>query len=72
MHVYHTIAVHFADLHDTPKRMLEKDCIKEIVPWQNARNFFYWRLRRLINENYFIKKIMKANENLEFEQAKCE
>lgn len=25
--LYHTIAVHFADLHDTPVRMLEKDTI---------------------------------------------
>lgn len=25
--LYHQVAVHFADLHDTPERMLEKGCI---------------------------------------------
>lgn len=28
MPVYHQVAVHFADLHDTPERMLEKGCIQ--------------------------------------------
>lgn len=72
MHVYHTVAFHFADLHDTPERMLAKGCIKSIVPWQIARNFFYWRLRRLINEDYFVKKIMEVDSKISFEQAKCE
>lgn len=27
MPLYHQVAVHFADLHDTPERMLEKGCI---------------------------------------------
>lgn len=25
--MYHQVAVHFAELHDTPERMLEKGCI---------------------------------------------
>jgi acetyl-CoA carboxylase / biotin carboxylase 1 len=71
MHVYHTVAVHFADLHDTPERMLEKGCISEIVPWRTSRTWFYWRLRRLINEDYFVKKIIAAQTSLEVGQAKC-
>lgn len=26
--MYHQVSVHFADLHDTPERMLEKGCIQ--------------------------------------------
>lgn len=71
MHVYHTVAVHFADLHDTPERMLEKGCINEIVPWRTSRATLYWRLRRLILEDYFVKKIMNAQNSLSVGQAKC-
>ncbi|QQP49799.1 Uncharacterized protein FKW44_010586, partial [Caligus rogercresseyi] len=35
--VYHTISVHFADLHDTPKRMMDKGVIKKIAPKKNHR-----------------------------------
>ena len=71
MHVYHTVAVHFADLHDTPERMLEKGCISEIVPWRTSRTTLYWRLRRLILEDYFVKKIINAQTSLSVGQAKC-
>lgn len=70
IHVYHTVAVHFADLHDTPERMLEKGCISEIVPWRTSRTTLFWRLRRLILEDYFVKKIINAQKSL-FGQAKC-
>lgn len=71
MHVYHTVAVHFADLHDTPERMLEKGCISEIVPWRTSRSFFYWRLRRCLLEDYFINRILNAQKSLSVGQAKC-
>ncbi|XP_058834759.1 acetyl-CoA carboxylase isoform X2 [Topomyia yanbarensis] len=70
LHVYHTVAVHFADLHDTPERMLEKGCISEIVPWRSSRTYMYWRLRRLLLEEYFIKQILDAQDSLSVGQAK--
>lgn len=70
LHVYHTVAVHFADLHDTPERMLDKQCINEIVPWRESRAWLYWRLRRLILEDSIIKKMLKAQDNLSVGQAK--
>lgn len=70
MHVYHTVAVHFADLHDTPERMMEKDCISAIVPWRESRLCLYWRLRRLILEDSYIKKILKTQDSLSVGQAK--
>lgn len=70
MHVYHTVAVHFADLHDTPERMLEKGCINEIIPWRNSRKWFHWRLRRLLLESKHVKQILDAQDNLNVGQAK--
>jgi len=70
MHVYHTIAVHFAALHDTPERMLERDCITEIVPWRESRNFFYYRFKRLILEESFIREIIKAKNSYTFVDGK--
>lgn len=70
LHVYHTVAVHFADLHDTPEHLLEKECISEIIPWRESRRRLYWRLRRLLLEDTFIKKILKAQDSLSVGQAK--
>jgi len=48
--VYTSVAVHFADLHDAPTRMKAKKAIRDVVPWRAARRFFYWRLRRKLQE----------------------
>lgn len=48
--VYQQVAVHFADLHDTPGRMKAKGVIKRQVMWAHSRTFFYWRLRRRLLE----------------------
>ena len=69
MQVYHTVAVHFADLHDTPERMLEKECINDIVPWRDSRRWLYWRLRRVLLEDTFTRKILKAQDGLPVGQA---
>ena len=49
--MYHQVALSFADLHDTPMRMLEKGCICDIVSWHKSRNYFYWHLRRALYED---------------------
>jgi len=46
--IYKTVATHFADLHDTPDGMERKKGIRKVIPWVNSREFFYWRLRRLL------------------------
>lgn len=68
--VFHTVAVHFADLHDTPERMLEKNVIRDIVPWRTSRSWLHWRLRRLLLENSIVKKIVAAHDNPNVDQAK--
>lgn len=42
--IYTQVVTHFADCHDRPGRMLAKGSIRAIVPWKEARKFFYHRL----------------------------
>lgn len=60
--VFQQIAVHFADLHDTPGRMLAKGVIRKQVQWEKSRTFFYWRLRRRLLEFSAAAKL-GANSN---------
>ncbi|KAH7038334.1 acetyl-CoA carboxylase [Microdochium trichocladiopsis] len=58
--IYSQISIQFADLHDRAGRMKAKGTIREIIEWKNARRFFYWRLRRRLNEEYILKKMAAA------------
>jgi acetyl-CoA carboxylase/biotin carboxylase 1 len=69
--VYTQVTLQFADLHDRAGRMKAKGVIRQPLQWQHARRFFYWRLRRRLNEELFLKKMATADkgsirtENLE-------
>lgn len=67
--VYRSLAVTFCDLHDTPGRMLRKGAIRKIVPWKQARSFFYWRLQRRLAENRVSRMISQADPSLTDEQV---
>ncbi|SMR48942.1 unnamed protein product [Zymoseptoria tritici ST99CH_1E4] len=55
--VYLQVSLQYADLHDRAGRMKAKDTIRMPLKWANARRFFYWRLRRRLNEEYVLKRI---------------
>lgn len=55
--VYSQISIQFADLHDRAGRMVAKDTIRHALVWKEARRFFYWRLRRRLNEESILKKM---------------
>ncbi|QLG70770.1 hypothetical protein HG535_0A07120 [Zygotorulaspora mrakii] len=55
--IYSQISVQFADLHDRSTRMVAKGVIKKELHWVEARRFFFWRLRRRLNEEYLIKRL---------------
>jgi acetyl-CoA carboxylase / biotin carboxylase 1 len=55
--VYSQISLQFADLHDRAGRMKAKGVIRESLEWRNARRFFYWRLRRRLNEEYILRRM---------------
>jgi len=67
--MYRQVAVHFAELHDTPERMFEKNTIHEIIPWKKARRLFYWRLRRRILEEEIKNEILLTQPNLDVRQV---
>ncbi|CAI7678426.1 unnamed protein product [Penicillium manginii] len=58
--VYMQIALQFADLHDRAGRMQAKNTIRQPLRWQNARRFFYWRLRRRLSEEQIVKRMVAA------------
>lgn len=55
--VYSQISLQFADLHDRAGRMKAKETIRHELVWKEARRFFYWRLRRRLNEESILKKM---------------
>ncbi|XP_026673591.1 acetyl-CoA carboxylase isoform X3 [Ceratina calcarata] len=67
--MYHQVAVHFADLHDTPERMFEKNSIHDIIPWRTARRQLYWRLRRRLLEDEIMEDIVSTQRNLDTRQV---
>lgn len=69
--MYRQVAVHFADLHDTPERMLEKNTINEIIPWKKARRLFYWRLRRRLTEEEIKNEILSTQPSLDVRQVEA-
>jgi len=71
MPMYHQVAVHFADLHDTPERMQEKGAIMDVVPWRKSRRILYWRLRRLLLENQIKNQMLTIQPNLSVGQAEA-
>ncbi|KAG2224710.1 hypothetical protein INT45_009025 [Circinella minor] len=58
--VYQQISVQFADLHDRAGRMEAKGVIRKPLEWRFSRQYFYWRVRRRLNEEYAIRKIKEA------------
>lgn len=42
--LYGQIARKFADLHDTPERMMAKGVLTDVVQWEDARRYFVKRL----------------------------
>jgi acetyl-CoA carboxylase / biotin carboxylase 1 len=58
--IYTQVAVQFADLHDRAGRMKAKGVVRDQLVWSQARRFFYWRVRRRLNEEHLLKR-MAAN-----------
>ena len=59
--VYSQISLQFADLHDRAGRMEAKNTIRHPIQWKNARRFFYWRLRRRLNEERILKSMASSS-----------
>lgn len=58
--VYLQIALQYSDLHDRAGRMKAKDTIRMPLQWAQSRRFFYWRLRRRLNEEYVLRRMASS------------
>jgi acetyl-CoA carboxylase / biotin carboxylase 1 len=67
--VYLQAATEFADLHDKTGRMKAKGVIKDAVPWERSREFFYWRATRRMVEDDIIGRICLADSSMSREDA---
>jgi acetyl-CoA carboxylase/biotin carboxylase 1 len=61
--VYMQVSLQFADLHDRAGRMQAKNVIRQSLLWRESRRFFYWRVRRRVNEEYIMKRMSTSNKN---------
>ncbi|KAI7893247.1 acetyl-CoA carboxylase [Mucor mucedo] len=71
MPVYQQISIQFADLHDRTGRMKAKGVIRKPLEWSNARQYFYWRVRRRLSEEYAFRKIVSATKNVMSREEMC-
>ncbi|GIZ45206.1 hypothetical protein CKM354_000838600 [Cercospora kikuchii] len=67
--VYLQISLQYADLHDRAGRMKAKDTIRMPLVWSEARRFFYWRLRRRLNEEHILKRLASTQAKELFNRA---
>ncbi|KAH8197052.1 hypothetical protein TruAng_008803 [Truncatella angustata] len=67
--IYAQISIQFADLHDRAGRMKAKGVIRQEIEWKSARRFFYWRVRRRLNEEYILKRMAAASATLKTQHA---
>ncbi|RKF57668.1 Acetyl-CoA carboxylase [Erysiphe neolycopersici] len=61
--VYMQVSLQFADLHDRAGRMKAKNVIRQSLVWRESRRFFYWRVRRRVNEEYILKRMASVSKD---------
>jgi acetyl-CoA carboxylase/biotin carboxylase 1 len=66
---YQQMALRFADMHDTPQRMLAKGVLQGVVPWREARRFFAMRLKRRLTEEGLIRHVASTDVSISRRQA---
>merc|ERR1712003_542870 len=67
--IYLQAATEFADLHDKTGRMKAKGVIKSAVPWGESREFFFYRTKRRLAEDYYAAQLCSADSSLTKESA---
>ena len=59
---YQPLGEIFCDLHDRPERMLAKGVIRDIVSWKSCRTYFYWRLKRRVEEIRLVDELVAGGK----------
>nr|CDS18174.1 acetyl coenzyme A carboxylase 1 [Echinococcus granulosus] len=61
MPIYQQVSHHFADLHDTPGRLVTRGLVHGSVEWGSSRAFFFARLARRILEQEAVERLWRAH-----------
>ncbi|VDK32010.1 unnamed protein product [Taenia asiatica] len=61
MPIYQQVAHHFADLHDTPGRLVARGLVHGSVEWGSSRAFFFARLARRVLEQEAVERLWRAH-----------
>merc|ERR1711965_1104517 len=67
--LYQQVAIEFADLHDRSGRMKAKGVIRDVVPWEDARHYFYKRAARRLAVDAVAKAMRKSDPRLSLVDA---
>ena len=67
--VYTQAATEFADLHDKTGRMKAKGVIEASVPWEDSREFFFYRAKRRMYEENLISQLKAADSTMSKDAA---
>lgn len=62
--IYSQISIQFADLHDRAGRMKAKGVIRDQLEWRESRRYFYWRVRRRLNEEYILRRMAATTQSV--------
>jgi acetyl-CoA carboxylase/biotin carboxylase 1 len=62
--VYLQAATEFADLHDKTGRMKAKGVIRAAVPWEDSREYFFYRAKRRMYEDNYVQQLRAATPGL--------
>lgn len=67
--VYLQAATEFADLHDKTGRMKAKGVIRDAVAWEDSREYFFWRAKRRMSEDFAVDQMRAGDATLTKESA---
>ena len=60
--VYLQAATEFCDLHDKTGRMKAVGVIKDAVPWERSREYFFKRAKRRMIEDDYVERLVAASD----------
>ncbi|KAK3260625.1 hypothetical protein CYMTET_30428, partial [Cymbomonas tetramitiformis] len=65
--IYLQVAHEFADLHDRAGRMEAKGVIRKALEWETSREFFFWRLKRRLEEDVLSRQLKEFGVDVKAE-----
>lgn len=67
--LYRQVAVMYCDLHDRSGRMKGLGAVHEELKWRQSRTYLHWRIRRRMQENGVVHRVMAAVPTLDYAES---